>query len=514
MYVRHLSLGDYRSWATAEVPLEPGINVLVGRNGIGKTNLVEAVGYLATLGSHRVSTDAPLIRRGTERALVRSAVVSQDRELLLEVEINAGRANRARINRSPLTRPRDILGVLRTVLFAPEDLALVRGDPGERRRYLDETLTMLSPRMAGVRADYDRVLKQRNALLKSARGRRSGDARAAAVATLDVWDEHLAMAGAELIAGRLGLVDRLRPYVAAAYADLAEGARPVDPAIGTPAASDDTGATRADLVYRGTVPLVTAPQAEGREGSDPAVDRAAMTAGGGSGRELVDPGLAERLRVEMLAELGRRRPAELERAVSLVGPHRDELELRLGDGPAKGYASHGESWSFALALRLAGFELLRADGIDPVLILDDVFAELDVARRDRLAGLIADAEQVLITAAVAGDVPTVLGGRQIAVSAAGIVGSADPSGPNSNAGSADPNGAADPDDSAHPGGASAAESRTTASGPAGSGNPPSPADRGDPAPPAGAPDPSELDAAADVRDPEHGQGQQTDGGQG
>lgn len=425
MYVRHLSLGDYRSWATAEVPLEPGINVLVGRNGIGKTNLVEAVGYLATLGSHRVSTDAPLIRRGTERALVRSAVVSQDRELLLEVEINAGRANRARINRSPLSRPRDILGVLRTVLFAPEDLALVRGDPGERRRYLDETLTMLSPRMAGVRADYDRVLKQRNALLKSARGQRSGDARAAAVATLDVWDEHLAAAGAELIAGRLGLVDRLRPYVAAAYADLAEGGRAVDPAIGTPAPSDESdesGATRADLVYRGTVTAPGGQQGAGPAATDPAADRAAMTAGGGAGRELVDPVLAERLRVEMLAELARRRPAELERAVSLVGPHRDELELQLGDGPAKGYASHGESWSFALALRLAGFELLRADGIDPVLILDDVFAELDVARRDRLAGLIADAEQVLITAAVAGDVPSVLAGRQIAVSAPGSIG--------------------------------------------------------------------------------------------
>ncbi|TKV56975.1 DNA replication/repair protein RecF [Nakamurella flava] len=427
MYVRHLSLGDYRSWATAEVPLQPGINVLVGRNGIGKTNLVEALGYLATLGSHRVATDAPLIRRGTERALVRSAVVSQERELLLEVEINAGRANRARINRSPLTRPRDILGVLRTVLFAPEDLALVRGDPGERRRYLDETLTMLSPRMAGVRSDYERVLKQRNALLKSARGSRSAGGRSDGLATLDVWDEHLATAGAELIAGRLGLVDRLRPYVAAAYADLAEGARPYPDGDELPAGGD---ATRADLVYRGTVPLDTA--------SGTAPDPDAGTAPGG--RDLVDPELAERLRVAMLAELGRRRPVELERAVSLVGPHRDELELQLGAGPAKGYASHGESWSFALALRLAAFELLRIDGIDPVLVLDDVFAELDVARRERLAGLIADAEQVLITAAVPGDVPAVLGGRHITVSAEAIV----PAGPEAGAPTDTVGGAGDP----------------------------------------------------------------------
>lgn len=405
MYVRHLSLGDYRSWATAEVPLQPGINVLVGRNGIGKTNLVEALGYLATLGSHRVATDAPLIRRGSERALVRSAVVSEARELLLEVEINAGRANRARINRSPLTRPRDILGVLRTVLFAPEDLALVRGDPGERRRYLDETLTMLSPRMAGVRADYDRVLKQRNALLKSARGARSAGGRSDGLATLDVWDEHLAAAGAELVAGRLGLIERLRPYVAAAYADLAEGARPY-PADGEPPTGGD--ASRADLLYRGTVPLPPVP------GQDPG------PGGSGTGPDLVDPELAERLRVAMLAELAVRRSAELDRAVSLVGPHRDEVELQLGAGPAKGYASHGESWSFALALRLAAFELLRADGVDPVLILDDVFAELDVLRRERLAGLVADAEQVLITAAVAGDVPAVLGGRLITVSTDGI----------------------------------------------------------------------------------------------
>ncbi len=370
MFARHLSLTDFRSWASVDVPLEPGVNVLIGRNGSGKTNLVEALGYLATLSSHRVATDAPLIRRGTERAIVRAAVVSQDRELLLELEIAAGRANRARINRAPLARPRDLIGVLRTVLFAPEDLALVRGDPSERRRLLDEVLVMRAPRLAGTRADYDRVLKQRNALLKSSgTARRSGGE----LGTLDVWDEHLATAGAELLAARWALVGELRPHVGAAYADLAGGA------------------TEAGLAYRSSVPLP--------DGADPA-DPAA---------------LGPPLTAAMLAELQRMRPAELDRGISLVGPHRDELEISLGEGLARGFASHGESWSLALALRFGAFALLRSDGVDPVLVLDDVFAELDTARRDRLATLVADADQVLITAAVAADVPETLGGVRLGV---------------------------------------------------------------------------------------------------
>lgn len=372
MFVRHLQLTDYRSWAVADIPLDPGVTVLVGRNGTGKTNLMEALGYLATLGSHRVATDAPLVRSGTARAIVRAAVVSAGRELLLEVEIARDRRNSARINRAPLTRPRDLLGVLRTVLFAPEDLALVRGDPTERRRFLDEVLIMRAPRLAGVRADYDRVLKQRNALLKSAgAARRGGD-----LSTLDAWDEHLVATGAELVHARLALVAQLRPEVAAAYADVAGADQ------------------RVDLAYRSTVPTgPTGPTG----GSDPAVpDRAVLAAA-------------------MLAELGRMRPRELERGICLVGPHRDDLELQLRGDPAKGYASHGESWSFALALRLASFALLRSDGVDPVLVLDDVFAELDAARRGRLAGLVAGAEQVLITAAVGSDVPAELGGARLAV---------------------------------------------------------------------------------------------------
>ncbi len=374
MFARHLSLSDYRSWTAVEVPLLPGVNALIGRNGTGKTNLVEALGYLATLSSHRVASDAPLIRRGTERAVVRAAVVSDDRELLLEVEITAGRANRARINRSPLTRPRDILGVLRTVLFAPEDLALVRGDPTERRKFLDEVLIMRAPRLAGVRADYDRVLKQRNALLKTAGAarRHGGD-----LSTLDVWDEHLAAAGSALVHARLALVAELRPHVAAAYADVA--------------GSDEI----VDLVYRSTIPL----ELVAADGPVP---------------------VAADLHTSMLAELLRVRSNELDRGISLVGPHRDDLDLLLGGGPAKGYASHGESWSFALALRLGAFALLRSDGVDPVLVLDDVFAELDVTRRGRLAALVADVDQVLITAAVPADVPAELGGVRLLVDPDGV----------------------------------------------------------------------------------------------
>jgi DNA replication and repair protein RecF len=371
MYVQHLSVADFRSWPRADLSFEPGVSVLVGANGEGKTNLLEAIGYLATLGSHRVATDAPLIRAGTERAVVQAAVVSAGRQLVLEVEITAGRANRAKLNRSPVPRPRDILGGLRTVLFAPEDLAIVRGDPSERRRFLDDVLVQLTPRLAGVRADYERVLKQRAALLKTAgAARRAGGA--GDLRTLEVWDGHLASSGAQLLAARLELVAALRPYVIQAYTELA-------PSSGQLAIS-----------YVSSVPLA---------------------AGNDTG---VIPSL-EALSEALLEELARVRPQELERGVSLVGPHRDDLELRLNDLPLRGYASHGEGWSAALALRLACYELLSADGAEPVLILDDVFAELDVARRDQLAGIASKAEQVLISAAVPGDVPPALAGAHYAV---------------------------------------------------------------------------------------------------
>lgn len=377
MYVRQLQVVDFRSWEQADLTFEPGPSVLVGANGQGKTNLVEAIGYAATLGSHRVATDAPMIRHGASRAVVRTAVVNEGRELTIELEITAGKANRARVNRGPVPRPRDVLGILRTVLFAPEDLALVRGDPGERRRFLDDLLVLRAPRYAGVRSDYERVLKQRNALLKS-----SGAARRAGskgdIATLDVWDGHLATHGGQLLAARLDLVADLAPHVAAAYQGVAGSDKPTSASIG----------------YRSSI----------GDSLEPGY--------GVPGGDRADP---EVVGDALLAGLAANRSAELERGVSLVGPHRDELELILGEAPAKGYASHGESWSFALALRLGAYELLRSEGAEPVLVLDDVFAELDRRRRARLAEVAAAAEQVLITAAVEEDVPGELAGNRFTV---------------------------------------------------------------------------------------------------
>ncbi|MFD7065626.1 DNA replication/repair protein RecF [Streptomyces sp. NPDC059913] len=372
MHVTHLSLADFRSYARVEVGLDPGVTVFVGANGQGKTNLVEAIGYLATLGSHRVSSDAPLVRMGAERAVVRAAVTQGERSQLVELELNPGRANRARINRSSQVRPRDVLGIVRTVLFAPEDLALVKGDPGERRRFLDELVTARAPRMAGVRSDYERVLKQRNTLLKSAAMARRHGGRSMDLSTLDVWDQHLARAGAELLAQRLDLIATLQPLADKAYADVAPGGGPLS------------------LEYRS------------------------------SAGDLGGVHTREELYELLIAALVEVRKQEIERGVTLVGPHRDELLLGLRGMPAKGYASHGESWSYALALRLASYELLRGEGNEPVLVLDDVFAELDARRRERLAELVAPGEQVLVTAAVDDDVPGVLAGARYGVTAGAV----------------------------------------------------------------------------------------------
>jgi DNA replication and repair protein RecF len=372
LYVSHLTLHNFRSYAAADIALEAGVTAFIGRNGQGKTNLVEAVDYLSRLASHRVATDTPLVRAGADQAVVRAAVVRDGRTAVLEVEVNPGRANRARVNRSPLPRVRDLVGLVRTVVFSPEDLTLVKGDPSERRRFLDDLLVLRTPRLAGVRSDYDRVLKQRNSLLKTAgAARRGSSSEEAALSTLGVWDANLARVGAELLAARLRLVDELRPYVGKAYETVARGASRED----------------ARIDYRPSLEI---------PGPDPA--------------ELADA---------LLAEVERRRNDELDRGLSLVGPHRDDLLLGLAgsgqDLPVKGYASHGESWSFALALRLASYDLLRADGDDPILILDDVFAELDTDRRTQLAELVAGAEQVLVTAAVAADVPDVLAGTTYTV---------------------------------------------------------------------------------------------------
>jgi DNA replication and repair protein RecF len=370
VFVDHLQLVDFRSYTGVDVALGAGVVVFVGANGQGKTNLVEAVEYLSTLSSHRVSSDVPLVRSGAERAIARARVqagLDDPRQLQLEVEITPGKANRARLNRSPVKRTREIVGVLRTVVFSPEDLAVVKGDPGERRRFLDDLVVNRWPRMAGVRADYERVLRQRNTLLKSLSGRSRGATPGAdAVATLDVWDQHLAAAGAELVEARLVTLSDVVPHLAKAYADIA------------PTNSDATAAYTSGTTF------------------EPGADRAQLAAA-------------------LTAAMADWRGDEIARGVSLVGPHRDDVLLSLGVLPARGYASHGESWSLALALRLGSLALLRSDGVEPVLVLDDVFAELDATRRERLASMVSGAEQVLVTAAVGGDVPVVLAGRRFRV---------------------------------------------------------------------------------------------------
>ena len=368
MWVQSLSLTDLRSYKQVDCTLQRGVTTFVGRNGQGKTNLVEAIGYLATLGSHRVATDAPLVRTGASQGIIRCEVVNDERVIMIELAINPGAANKARINRSPVPKVRDVLGLLRTVLFAPEDLALVKGDPSERRRFLDDLLVQRTPRLAGTRSDYERTLKQRNALLKSSSiARRSASTEM--LRTLEVWDEQLAAVGSELVAARISLLDDLIDLGRDKYTFISGDDETLFGMKYVSALGVDT-------------PLLT--------------DR-------------------ESWRLAILEAIHNKRKEELDRGLTLVGPHRDDILLTLGQMPAKGYASHGESWSIALALRLASYDLLRADGVDPVLILDDVFAELDVSRRQRLAEQVSTATQVLITAAVDMDIPDSLQGVKFSV---------------------------------------------------------------------------------------------------
>lgn len=401
MFISHLSLRDFRSYTHVDVELERGVNAFIGPNGQGKTNLIEAVGYFATLKSHRVASDNALIRLGTQRALIQTRVVKGDRASTIDLEITTGKSNRARVNRAPVPRARDVLGIVRTILFAPEDLVLVKGDPDARRRYLDELTVLVTPRLAGVLTDYDRVLKQRGALLKSAGAHRRGSSgqSGADLRTLDVWDGKLAQLGAQIIAFRQRLISALAPHVALAYDQVS------------------LGQGHAQITYKSSLAAVLSQEEGMPDGVAQTVESATL------------------IEAQILEAMARLRPKELERGVCLVGPHRDDLMLQLGPLPAKGYASHGESWSFALALRLASYRLLTEEpqdgsgavGVDdlwlggtpddgePILILDDVFAELDVGRRNRLAQLIADASQVLITAAVPTDVPEQLNGARIDV---------------------------------------------------------------------------------------------------
>ena len=405
MYISDLALSDFRSYDELVLALEPGPTALIGPNGQGKTNLVEAVAYLSTLSSHRAGADTALVRRAPPGepqpggAVVRAKVVHGERPSVLEIEIIAGRANRARLNRAAV-RPRDLLGILRTVVFAPEDLALVREEPGVRRRFLDDLAVTLRPSLAGVRAEHDKILSQRSSLLKSARAaRRSGGVPASMISSLEVWDAQLAAAAARLMAARTDVVARLRPWVAASYERVSRGQ------------------SAARLAYRSSLLLH-----EGRPEPGPG-DEAAASHAQDIETELADvASTAARLETAMSELRGR----EIERGTNLVGAHRDDLVLHLGDLPAKGFASHGEQWSLALALRLASYEMLRRDvdayGGDgePVLILDDVFASLDAGRRAALADVVAGAQQALLTAAVDDDVPAELAGTRLRVSASGV----------------------------------------------------------------------------------------------
>lgn len=402
MYVSDLALDDFRSYDELVLALEPGPTAFIGPNGQGKTNLVEAIAYLSTLSSHRSGADTALVRRAASGepqpggAVVRAKVVHGERPSVLEIEIIAGRANRARLNRTA-SRPRALLGILRAVVFAPEDLALVREEPGVRRRFMDDLAVTLRPSLAGVRAEHDKILAQRASLLKSARAaRRSGGVPASMLSSLEVWDAQLAAAAARLVAARVDVVARLRPWVMSSYERVSQGQ------------------SSARLVYRSSL-LVH----EGQSEPDPA-DEGARTA---AEAELADVA-ATAARLETV--MSRLREREIDRGANLVGAHRDDLLLHLGALPAKGFASHGEQWSLALALRLASYEMLRRDvdayGGDgePVLILDDVFASLDAGRRAALADVVAGAQQALLTAAVDDDVPAELAGTRLRVSASGV----------------------------------------------------------------------------------------------
>nr|WP_274636656.1 DNA replication/repair protein RecF [Microbacterium bovistercoris] len=379
MIVEQLSLVDFRNYAAAEVTLDRGPNLFVGSNGQGKTNLAEAIAYLATLGSHRVSTDAPLVREGADAAIIRTRLAHGERRVQLELQINRQGSNKARVNGAPI-RAAELPRYAQVVLFAPEDLQIVRGDPSARRRFVDQLLIQRAPRMSGVLADYDRVLRQRNALLKSARAR---GIRGDQLSTLEVWDEKLVVLGSEVIDARAALSAEMSAPLARAYAAIAgaDHAPELEWMLSVRGADPEEGAD-----------AVTAETA----GDTPELFRAALAA---------------------------RRSAELDRGVTLVGPHRDDLLLRVRGLPVKGYASHGESWSMALGLRLASAELLRERSLlgDPVLILDDVFAELDADRRERLAGMAAGYEQVIVTAAVESDVPDALRAHVVRVEAGTIL---------------------------------------------------------------------------------------------
>ncbi|BDS49741.1 DNA replication/repair protein RecF [Rhodoluna lacicola] len=380
MFIKHLSLAHFRNYETAEVELQKGVNLFVGPNGQGKTNLAEAIRYLSTLSSHRVAGYIPMIKQGAAQAVVRALASFDDRDVLLELELNRDTPNKVRVNKSPAQKVRDILGYVNSVTFAPEDLDIIKRDPSNRRAFIDELVVQVWPRFAGVYGDYERVLKQRNTLLKTAR---QTGAKGSALSTLDAWDQSLVAYGSEIIAARVDLIERLRPHLFAAYQSIA------------------IANNEPKILIKSSLLSATIAHYLDEEANFATAEFEVNQA------EFLNTG--DRAEIEELFRLKLQsvRNKELERGITLVGPHRDDLVLLLGSLPAKGYASHGESWSYALALRLASIALLRAEtrSGDPILILDDVFAELDAGRRERLAQMVKENEQVLITAAVAEDIP-------------------------------------------------------------------------------------------------------------
>ncbi len=384
MHIKHLSLSNFRNYSTLELPLQPGVNLLVGRNGQGKTNLVEAIFYAATLNSHRVSGYLPLVKHQQDKAVMRILAGFEDRENLIELELNVTGSNRARINRSDTPRVRDVLGLVSAVIFSPEDLDIVKRDPAQRRAFIDDLLVQLTPRLAGVFSDYDRVLKQRNTLLKTSRNLPKNSP---GLDTLAAWDDSLIKLGTEIISFRQGLIRRIATPLLSSYEAIADEKN--NPTIKYKSSLTGSNIVEPEVFVEDF--LVTSDKVE--------------------------------IENQFRTKLELVKAKELERGISLVGPHRDDLVLYLGDYPAKGFVSHGESWSYALALKLASAQLLREEARagDPILILDDVFAELDSTRRTRLAQLVSDNEQVIITAAVVEDVPSELSSNRIFVNAGEIV---------------------------------------------------------------------------------------------
>ncbi len=354
MLITNLNLTNYRSYSTLDLTLNPGVSIFVGKNGEGKTNIAEAVLYLTFLSSHRATGNTPLIKLGNQSAYVRAKVKFPEREILVELEINIDKANRAKVNQNQVRSQKEIFGIVQAIYFSPEDLDIVRGDPGGRRRFIDQLLTLRSPRIAGVISDYERAVKQRNSLLKT---RASSDA-------LNPWDKQVAELGGEIITLRMLALNELKPIFNQVYKDISD-TKP------------------AEIIYKSSIENPSLSQGENSE--------------------------------KIMERLVNNRGAELDRGLTLTGPHRDDLLLILGDHAVKGYASHGESWSIALSLKLATYNLLKSDGLSPILILDDVFSELDEERRERLAEIAKSAEQTIITVAVENDLPKSITGSKYLV---------------------------------------------------------------------------------------------------